>query len=197
MIKSRAFYINLAAGLVFLILVVYLTLGAFNVYTRHGEKITVPDVTGMRIDKAQEELKKAGMRYQINDSVYMEGKPKMSVVEQDPHAGAGVKEDRIIYLVVNSRNAPLINIPDLVGKSQKQTALTLESLGFKIGVVSYRPDEVDGALMELRYNGKLLHKGEEVEKGSVIDLVVGKQENRDDSIPDAGSTPDEKAEDEL
>lgn len=59
-------------------------------YTHHGEGLPVPKLKGLSIEKAIELLEEKGLRYQINDSIYMIDQPPGMVVEQDPDPNTNV-----------------------------------------------------------------------------------------------------------
>ena len=142
--------------------------------TNHDERIAVPDLSKMSLGLVQQELDNADLNYVVIDSSnYNPDYPTFSVIEQNPAAGKFVKEGRKIYLVLNPSGFRKIEIPQLVGRTQRQVEPTLLALGFKIGKIDYRnhisPDEV----LELRHDGKTIQAGDALRKTSVIDLVVG------------------------
>src|SRR5882672_5848295 len=69
--------------------------------TNHGDSITVPDLAGMKFEDLEEFLKKYDLRFEVEDSVYHEEYPPLTVLRQFPKAGATVKQNRIIYVSIN------------------------------------------------------------------------------------------------
>ena len=57
-------------------------------YTRHGEKIKVPDLSKMTFEKAEELLKSDGLLIQVTDSGYNKLLPADCILMQTPAAGA-------------------------------------------------------------------------------------------------------------
>ena len=53
-------------------------------YTNHGEKIEVPNLVGMKSDKAKVVLEELELQMELLDSVYRPDLPSGTVVSQDP-----------------------------------------------------------------------------------------------------------------
>ena len=61
----------------------------------------------------------------------------------------------------------------------------LETYGLKLGSLTYVPDIAHNAVLRQKYKGKEIKTGTLIEKGSKIDLVIGKgDESINTSIPD-------------
>src|SRR5579862_9434950 len=95
-LKTKEFRKTILLALGSVIVLVLIAFYSLNFYTRHGEGIPVPKLTGMPIDKALNILKEQGFGVSI-DSVYVQDQPSGTVVEQDPDAGTSVKVNRVIY----------------------------------------------------------------------------------------------------
>ena len=141
--------------------------------TNHGETITVPNVTGMHIDDLEDFLVKRNLRYAINDSAYTNDSPPLTIVNQFPSPGKQVKENRVIYISINRVNPPTTRMPNLVEGSLKNAEAVLKSYELVRGKVLWQPDPAFNAVLEQRYNGKVVEAGKLIPKGSVIDLVIG------------------------
>lgn len=114
------------------------------------------------------------MRFEILDSSnYNPEFPKYSVIEQIPKAGKFVKENRKIYITLNRSGYPFILIPDVVGRTRRQAEPTLIAMGFIIGEVTYQPYIAEDEVLELQFKGTQIVPGDELQKTSVIDLVLG------------------------
>lgn len=142
-------------------------------YTRHGESLTVPDIKGLPLDKAEQLLSEKKLRYIITDSMYFDDKPRNSVLEQNPAPQSKVKEGRFIYITINSHAAPPVNMPNLLDVSLRQAEAMLASVGLKPGKLEYRPDIAKDVVLDIRYNGRSIQPNTKVPKGSVIDMVLG------------------------
>jgi beta-lactam-binding protein with PASTA domain len=160
------------------VLVVAVLLGilswSLSSYTRHGQKISVPDLRGESIDKAAETLEALNLTLVVMDSAYNVEKKLNSILEQNPKPGSKVKEGRKVYLVVNASKVPSVEVPDLAGKSSmKYAKLQLQSVGLVAGNVIYRPDPHLNAVIGLEVAGKPVGKGSKLPKGTTIDIVLG------------------------
>lgn len=142
-------------------------------YTRHGQYITVPDVSGMFEDEAGQTLAAAGLRYEVSDYKYDKEMVEGGVIEQKPKPGSYVKEGRNIYLTLNSGKEPVKAVPDLADNSSLRAAQSrLLGAGFKLTPPVY----IDGDLewvYEIRYQGKAIEAGTEIPEGSTLTIVVG------------------------
>jgi beta-lactam-binding protein with PASTA domain len=136
--------------------------------------VSVPDLRGMQLEKLDEFLSFRNLRYKISDSTIFDlSKPPGTVIEQDPHPNEKVKENRTIYLSVTRSTPPGVKIPDLEDNSLRQAEAILRSYGFLRGQLIYKPDLAKNAVLEMQIKGRVVRTGEEVTKGTVIDLVLG------------------------
>jgi beta-lactam-binding protein with PASTA domain len=172
-LKSRNFWINIGLLLLALVLV-FVLMGRFlRWYTHGGESITVPDLRGKSIAQVEQILNDKDLRFEIKDSVFAPDKPKLSVVEQNPKPDSKVKRGRRIYILINADQAPRVALPDLTNVSLRQSEKILESYGFKRGKLEYKPDIALNAVLEMQVNGEPVKPGTTLDKGTVIDLVLG------------------------
>lgn len=140
-------------------------------YTRHDDIRAVPDVRKLHVDDAEEILEDAGMRAVVSDSVFMDGAEPHSVLEQNPAAGAEVKKNRKIYLIINAVNPPLVPMPDLRDLSKREAIAVLETRGLKVGRIILRPGFA--AVQDQLLMGASVPPGMMIRKGLTIDLVIG------------------------
>lgn len=171
-IKSRQFRIHFAIAFCSIALLLFLILKWLNVYTRHGETISVPDLKGIDIVEAMDKLDEQGFKY-IIDSIYTDQAEPNTVYEQEPEANALVKENRTIYLTVVSGAAPSVKLPDLIDVSYREAKAILESYGIKVGQLIYRPDLAQNAVLGIQFKGREINKGYVLSKGDVVDLILG------------------------
>ncbi|PHS60627.1 MAG: serine/threonine protein kinase [Flavobacterium sp.] len=171
---SKAFLRQLLIAIGILVVLVFGLLFWLKSSTNHNQKIRVPSLAKMSLDEAQIKLDELDLRFEILDSSnYNPDFPKYSIIEQIPKSGEYVKENRKIYLTLNRSGYVFLEIPEVVGKTRRQAEPTLLSMGFKIGKVSYKPYIALDEVLELRYKGKKIKPGDELQKTSVIDLVLG------------------------
>jgi eukaryotic-like serine/threonine-protein kinase len=198
-IKSKAFFKNLAIFIVLFSLICWITLRWLASYTNHGETVTVPDFSGLKLDKLDKFVEGKQVRYQIIDSSIYD--PKMAkgiVVRQEPDPKALVKEDRTIYLYVTSTLPPRILMPKLIDRSLRQATAMIVSYGLKVGKITHTPDECSNCVLEQLSKGKKLEPGKPVGKGTVIDLVIGQGlDNEEVEVPCLSGLTKKEAEQKL
>jgi len=167
-VKNLALAVALAVGMI-MILLIWL-----NIYTRHGQARPVPDFYGLSIEETARLARKNKLKYQVIDSVYTTAVSSGHVAEQNPGPGFKVKKRRRILLTINAFNPEMVGVPDLVGLPKRQAIAMIQSAGLEAGQLRYIPDlSIDFVIKQLR-NGKEVAAGDSVQKGSVIDLVLGK-----------------------
>lgn len=165
--------VSIVIGILLLISVVYFYIYLPNI-THHGESITVPDLEGMRVDELNDFLTKHDLRYAIDDSIYSEDFPPLSVLRQFPKAGSKVKEGRVIYVSINRVSPPTLPLPDLTENVSLTAAdLILKSNQLRRGRVYYKASPFLNYVLEMRFKGSIILPGTQIQKGAVIDLVVG------------------------
>jgi eukaryotic-like serine/threonine-protein kinase len=172
-IKSKTFLYSIIAMVVLVTVSLFLLYNWLNTYTHHGESITVPDVRGLTEEKLIRFIEDKHLRYKIVDSLFEDGKEPGTVIEQDPKPDSKVKENRTIYLTVNSSRPPKVKMPNLVDVSFRQAEAILQTFGLRVGQTIYKPDLAKNAVLAQLYKGRAISQGAEIYKGSAIDLVLG------------------------
>ncbi len=177
-IKSRTFFVHLGLAILTVCVVLLTSFFSINLYTHHGEAISVPDFSGLTFEQAQRMAENKDFKVEISDSVHFQDKEKGTVISQVPESNSKVKSGRTIYLVVNGMEPEKLFMPDLTGISVRQATADAELFGLKIGKLSYVPD-ISTTVLQQRYKGKTIAPNTPVIKGSTIDLVVGKGESNE------------------
>lgn len=154
-------------------LVLWGIFAGLSAYTHHNDYVKVPDVSGLSFDEAQIRLEQAGLRSQIMDSVYNEKARAYTIIEQTPKAQEMVKEDRRIYLVINTGNKPKIKAPNLVDMSLTLAKAVIKNRGLVLGQISMAYDPIGNNLvLAQQCKGQTLAEGTLIPKGSIINLTV-------------------------
>ena len=173
-ITSKTFLIQIGIAMVVFLILVFLAFQWLGGYTNHEQRIEVPDLSKLKLEKVDEQLKELDLRWQVIDSSkYNPNYPAYSVIDQAPLGGDFVKENRMIYLTLNPSDYPKMEIPELITLTRRQVEATLLSMGFEIGDITYKPDMAKDAVLELRHKGEVVHAGDRLKKTAVIDLVLG------------------------
>lgn len=176
---SKIFLLNLLIAVVVLVLLFWGSLKLLNRYTLHGETISVPNLTGLKVKDAEDILEEKGLRYMVNDSVFDSKAKRGAIIDQDPKPDVQVKHNRTIYLTVNAVLPPKVKMPNLVDLSLRQTTAVLETYGLRVGNLTYVPDIAFNAVLKQQVKGKNILPGEMVEKGTAVDLVLGQGESEE------------------
>lgn len=146
----------------------------FPIKTNHGDTITVPNLIGMELEDIDEFLSDRDLRYEIlDDSSYSSEYPPYSILQQNPSENEKVKENRKIYLTLNSSIPPKIKMPKIINGSVKNAQLILKSYDLKLGEITYVPDMARNAVLKMFIEGDSVSENDLVLKGSIVDLEVG------------------------
>ena len=183
-------YVIIATLVLFILLTLWL-----KVYTNHGQKLILPDYTGMLYKDALDLAKQNDFELIIDDSVHIVGKPGGEILRQNPQAESGVKEGRKVYITVTKHNADVFmsaQLPELYGSrfDLKASELsTLFKLDCRIIGYQYDPGPVDH-ILEVRYKGKPIEnkKGRnrkvEIARGDILEFILSNKEGGKFRVPD-------------
>jgi eukaryotic-like serine/threonine-protein kinase len=183
-ILNKLFLKNLGFAIIIVVGAVMILLIWMNFYTRHGQARSVPNFTGLTIEQTVKLAKKSKLRYQIIDSIYTSAVPRGCIAEQNPKPGFKVKKWRNVILTINAFHPEIVAMPNLIDLPKRQAILLVESSGLEVGLLKYRPDLSIDVVIGQEYNGKEIHEKDSLQKGSVIDLILGKGlSNQRTSVP--------------
>lgn len=172
---TRVFWINIVLIVVVLVLL-FLGLSTWlNSYTRHGDTMKVPDLTRLDYSEAEQIAQDINLKLTVLDTAeYTSSFPRGSIIDQYPAPGAEVKEGREIKLTVNRLKPRKIELPKLIEKTKRRAIYDLESKGFKVGGLSYVPYIGKDVVVKVKVKGEEAEAGTRFEKGTVVNLVLGK-----------------------
>ena len=172
-ITHKPLWVNILAGLGLVIILVLIFFGSLSWLTGYGKYEKVPTVTGQNITAAIKLLEEKGFEVVIQDSMYVDSIAKQAVIRQTPEAEATVKAGRRVYLTVNRSVAPQVEMPNLSGFSIKSAEMYLQSIGLKLGYVTYKPDIARNSVLEQLYNDAPIVPGTKIPIGTTISFVLG------------------------
>ena len=170
---SRRFFNHFAVSLGILGIMTWMVFLFLNLYTKHGQYINVPQLTGKDIQQIINDPIYSDFEFIVIDSVFDLKSPKGMILRQDPYPNSKVKTNRKIYLTIVSTNPERTSMPDLKYLTLRQSVSILESTGLKVGRISYIPTFDQDAVQQQSFNGNIIDPGTKLDKGSVIDLTVG------------------------
>jgi len=178
-VSSKIFIKNASMAILLIICVILLTFQGLDCYTNHGESVTVPNFKGQTLMQIKSQLRRSNLRYGVIDSFYSSDKLPLTIMEQKPlptdETGLKVKENRTIYLTINSTVPPEKKIPsDIWDEPEKFAIGKLKSAGFQVKVLERRPDKAINTVLEVQYDGKVLDRNKEhrIKVNSVIGIVI-------------------------
>jgi beta-lactam-binding protein with PASTA domain len=136
-------------------------------YTNYNEGVTIPDVTRISLEEAEDLLTRYGLRYEVTDRRANSAFPADYVIDQSPSAKNIVKPNRKVYLTVNTEIKPQVVVPNVVDLSLRNAEIQLQNYGLEVGSRSYETSRFKTIIRQS------IPEGTTVQKGTVIDLVVG------------------------
>ena len=164
--KNLMIMIGGISSIIFFIFYIY-----FPFKTNHGDTITVPNLIGMELNEIDEFLSDRDLRYEIlDDSSYSSEYPPYTILQQNPSENEKVKENRKIYLTLNSSIPPKIKMPKIINGSVKNAQLILRSYDLKLGDITYVPDMARNAVLKIFINGDSISENDLILKLSLIHI---------------------------
>lgn len=164
---------NVLIAIAVVVTLAWISLIAIDYYTHHGDYEVVPDLRGSYVEEAEVVLAKQGLFVQIIDSVYVRNKKLGTIIDQIPGPNSNVKNNRAIYVIINSRQARQVTLPDVSDVSYRQADAMLQSIGLVVGSVEYQPSDYKDLVLEVKFKGRVVEAGSRIPEGSVVVLVVG------------------------
>ncbi len=178
---SRFLILNLLAMAVVVVLLCVGVYFGLDIYTHHGEGIEVPNLNGMRFDRAYMLLQEKRLNIVVSDSGYNKTKPADCILAQIPGHGQKVKEGHTIYVTVNSPSSPTFAIPDIVDNSSfREAAAKLTAMGFRLLPPEYITGEKDW-VYGILCRGRRVSNGDRIPIDNPLTLMVGSG-SYDDSL---------------
>lgn len=184
-LTSRVFFKNLLFAIILVFVIIFFVMQWLRVYTHHGESYAVPDFTGLTNGEIAAKAAQNNVKYEIIDSLYDNNALPGTVVDQEPEPGFRVKQNRTIFLTINSNQPEKITLPKMIDISFRQARVLAENNGILIGKIFYEPSEYNDLVLRVEQDSSEINPGDLILKGSSIDLVVGRSAgNEDTHIPD-------------
>ena len=150
-ITGKPFWVNFLAAIVIAVLFILLILKTLGIITRHGAYLKVPAVTGMKTNEAISLLEKQGFDVYIQDSVFTDTAKRGIVLKQLPDPNATVKVNRTVFITVNRYIPPMLDMPKLEGQNLASAIRMLEHYHLQLGDTTFRPDFMQGSVLEQLY----------------------------------------------
>ncbi len=152
-----------------------------NIYTHHGESITIPDVRQHSFQSSVAALEDLGMEVVVNDTGYVKHLPPGTVLDMLPAPGTKVKSGHVVYLTINASQSPTLVLPDIIDNCSLREAMAkLQAKGFKLGTPQEVPGEKDwvyGILVDNHHVAAGDHIS--IESTLIIQVGNGQRDARD------------------
>jgi serine/threonine-protein kinase len=132
-----------------------------------GSETNVPSVVGKQKDEAIKILQDAGLNPIVQTSRFDVNYKKDHVIFQKPVSDNIVKKGRRIYLTI-SGGEQYFKMPLLIGKTIRDTRVTLERIGFILGKI----DSVESEFPADNVVEQQYPEGQEIPNGTVINVKV-------------------------
>jgi beta-lactam-binding protein with PASTA domain len=171
---SKIFLKNFGIAVLLTIVLVWITMIMISFYTHKGESFPTPDFKGLTISQVETLAGKSDLRFVIEDTIFRKDVEPGTVVLQNPSAGHKIKPNRVIYITMASSSPEQVDVPKLTDVSMRQARELLESKGFAMGNIEFRPSEYNDLVLDQKHNGQSIPPGSRLNNGATIDLVVGK-----------------------
>jgi len=135
-----------------------------------GDKVRVPNVTGIGVNRAENVLRDAGL-VMGEQTPRFSDEPEGRILEQDPPADSELEQGQAVDVVV-SRGVEQTTVPGLEGLALPDARRALADAGLRVGNVEQEESELPA--------GQVLSsdppEGERVDRDSEVDLVVSSGE---------------------
>lgn len=193
----KKIFLNIGLMIAAALIIGWLSMLWLDVWTRHGDTISVPAVRTLAYDKAISLLEAEGLKGIVADSVYDSRTAPGTVIEQNPKAGTIVKEGREVFLTIHAFSPKMVTLPSLSDISLRQARSILEGLDITNIVERRVPSEFKDLVLAVRYKGARLQAGARVPVNARIELEVGEGVQESFSDTDSVSADPEAIESHL
>lgn len=160
--------IMIGVSFVFLSLVLFF----IKIYARQGKEYVLPDVVGSNIEDVRANNPIA-LDIVVMDSIFRPGNEGGQILTQDPKGGTMVKHGRKLYVTITAYHPEDAAFPELAGLTVRQAISELHNSGLEVGKLKFVEDPYKNTIIDHTCKGKTVYAGQQIERGSVIDLVVG------------------------
>lgn len=172
-------HVLLMIGISVVILVVVFIF--IRIYARQGKEYEMPDYVGKNIAEAMA-TNEIDLDFVVQDSIFRQGAEGGIILTQDPKGGTMVKSGRKVYVSITAYNADDAVLPELVGLSVRQAVSELYGVGLSVGKLMFVEDPYKNSVVDQSCKGKTLYAGQQIPRGSVVDLVVGSGDGTGENI---------------
>ncbi len=168
-VKKALLYGSLLAVLFFVIWLGYGFVSGLVSDIFEVPEVTVPDLEGLSLEEAERALQDEGLDFVIEGEAHSDTVPEDHVVSQNPLAGRSVRQERAIELVI-SLGPDKVEVPDLVGRTEREARLILQDLDLEVDLSEEHSDDVEAGYIIRQDPGT----GFELTRDETVRVVVSK-----------------------
>lgn len=132
-----------------------------------GRQVTVPELTGIPVEEAEQRIEDAGLTVGEVTAEETADADKGTVLDQNPDAGTTARRGAEVDLVVAGEVAD-VQVPGVIGENEEAATATLEDAGFRVAVTNAPSETVEKGDVISQTPGA----GEAVPPGTTVGLVV-------------------------
>ncbi len=144
-----------------------------------GDKVQVPDVTGMTLTDAKAQLERLNLNYNIYTEQHNDEFPENHVINQNPKPFRIVKSGRHINLTISKGGEP-VTMPNIMLKPLRYARVNLMERGLYIGNIEYVFSDSVGVDTVIRQS---IRPGKTITFGAYVNLVVSKGLEAEIEVP--------------
>lgn len=170
---SKVFFKHLVLAFIAVVVLIFITIKALDIYTNHGDFILVPDLESRNADSLIMLSDEDYLRYEIFDSVYNDDLYPGVVVLQNPKQGSKVKAGRKIYLSIVARSPEMVKMPNLIDLTVRRAVDILHYSHLKVEKLEFTDDIALNAVLMQYITGDTIHADSLIPSRSAISLLVG------------------------
>lgn len=130
---------------------------------------TIPEVVGRTVEEATAALEALQLEVTVAEAVFHDDIPAGSVVSVDPPEGTDDVERGAAVTLTPSKGVDLVTVPTVIGLDLNQARDALGKAGLRVGSLL---GNSQGVVVEARVGGELVDAGDEVKRGSTVDLAL-------------------------
>ena len=142
------------------------------IYARQGQEYELPDMVGHNVAELLAD-NPIELDVVVMDSIFRPGQEGGLILTQDPKGGTKVKKGRKLYITMTAYTPEDAVLPELVGLTVRQAVSELSAAGLQAGKLKFVEDPYKNNVIEQTCKGKTIYAGQQIERGSMIDLLVG------------------------
>lgn len=147
MFKSKYFWLHIGLILVAICVLIAIVFSLLGMYTHHGEKISIPKLLGLTVDRGNKLCDDAGFELIVSDSVFVVGQRGGAIIAQNPEPASFAKKGRKVYVTITKFSADMVSIatlPALYGKSYElKKKVLLDGFEIQSSIAGYLFDKGD------------------------------------------------------